>query len=231
MTPQPALCCATTSASSSTATRSFPAPAEPAALVDMVHIVPRLLCAETMASLLCVSRQLRCLVHEETTSIAIDGKGLHTQCQVGEFVQVLINGCWPRLQSLKIRYWVKADQDGRLNLSGYNQILSCFGIDAMSQLVAGKWSALNLDLSDNKLDPAAIASLVQADWPLETLHLSNNVMDMGAMEHLVQGSWPRLKQLTLSWCRLNVQMVAILAEVQWPLQQLDLSHNRLGKMQ
>ncbi|KAL3131451.1 hypothetical protein ABBQ38_007760 [Trebouxia sp. C0009 RCD-2024] len=198
MMPQPALSCATTSTSSNTVTRSFTAPAEPAALVDMVQIVPRLLCAETMADLLCTSRQLRCLVHEATNSIAIDGKGLQTQCQVGEFVQALINGCWPCLQILKIRYWVKANQDGQLNLSGYNQIFSCFGVDAMSQLVAGKWSALkHLDVSDNKLDSAAIACLVQADWPLETLHLSNNVLDLEAMEHLVQGSWPRLKQLTL----------------------------------
>lgn len=107
-------------------------------------------------------------------------------------------------------------------------MFSCFGVDAMSKLVASNWPALkHLDLSENKLESAAIAPLVQVDRPLETLHPSNNTIDMEAMEHLVQGNWPRLRQLTLNWCRLNVKTVEVLAKVQWPLQQLDLSHNRL----
>ena len=95
----------------------------------------------------------------------------------------------------------------------------------MSQLVAGKWPALkHLDLSNNKLDMGAIAWLVQADWLLEKLCLSNNRIHVKAIQQLVRGHWPRLKQFTVSWCRLDAQADEILAKVRWPLQRLHLAH-------
>ena len=231
--------CLEVSSSSKGSACSLKAPAEPAALIDILQMAPRLLqslCPKTMATLSSTSKQLRCMVHEHATSVSIiQHNGHGTQYQITE-LQVLTNGNWPHLQRLNIKYRAKLEMAAirQLSKASWSSLTNldlsrnCLSADAISQLVLGKWPALKrLNLSYNRLDADAIALLTQADWPLEELQLSDNKIDVEAMEQLIQGRWPKLSQLTLRWNNLNTRTIAVLAQVQWPLQYLDLGHNPL----
>ena len=79
--------------------------------LHVMHVAPILLqtlCLSTLGDLSSTSKQLRCLVHANVTSIGHDGYGC-TQYQTAE-MQVLVNGSWPRLHHLKLRYWAKLEK-------------------------------------------------------------------------------------------------------------------------
>ena len=110
------------------------------------------------------------------------------------------------------------------------------GVNAMSQLVLGKWPALRcLDLSHNGLDTAAtgrsqwaISLLTQADWPLENLQLSDNRIDAEAVKILTTAQWP-LRHLDLGHNQLDSSALSHLCSGRWPdLQTLVLAKNVLG---
>ena len=231
--------CLKVSSSSKGSSCSFKAPAEAVALVDLLQMAPRLLqsvCPKTMATLSSTCKQLRSMVHEHVTSVSIiQHNGHGTQYQITE-LQALTNGHWPHLQRLNIKYRAKLEMAAirQLSKGPWSSLTSldlsrnALSADAMSQLVLGKWPALKcLNLSYNRLDTAAIALLTQADWPLEDLQLSDNRIGVEAMQELIQGRWPKLSQLTLRWNNLNAHTIAVLAQLQWPLQYLDLGHNLL----
>ena len=240
---RPVLPCLKVSSSRTGSVCSVRAAAESVALTDILQMAPRLLqslCPKTMAALSSTSRQLRSIVHEHATSIRIRHynakyNGPRAQSQIAE-LQVLSNGNWPHLQHLSI--WFRDHMEmgaiTQLSTASWSSLTSLdlsdteLGADAMSQLVLGKWPALkHLNLSFDSLDAAAIASLTQADWPLEELQLGYNRIGAAALQNLAQGRWPKLAHLDLKMNHLNVDTIAVLAKVQWPLQHLNLAHNAL----
>ena len=196
--------------------------------------------SQDYGSIVIDSRQLRCLVHEHVTSISIQPyntklNGPRAQSQIAE-LQVLTNGNWPHLQHLSIRFrdHIEMGAITQLSTASWSSLTSLnlsntdLGTDAMSQLVLGKWPALKrLNLFFDSLDAAAIASLTQADWPLEELQFGYNRIGAAALQNLAQGRWPKLARLDLKMNHLNVDTIAVLAKVQWPLQHLNLAHNAL----
>ena len=215
------------------------APTQPAALADVLQAAPRLLqmlFPDTKARLAATSRQLQCLVHDHVTSITITQlRHNDTQSQVEE-LQLLVSGRWPCLQRLKIEHRKKLDTEvirqrsqalpnktASLDLS-----MNFLAVDAMSQLVLGKWPALkHLDLSHNNLDTDAIALLTQADWQLEVLQLCDNRIDVEAVKLLTTAQWP-LRQLDLGHNKLDDSALSHLCSGRWPeLQTLVLTRNYL----
>ena len=218
--------------------RSLKAFTEHALFSDVLHVAPTLLqtlCLSTLGNLSSASRELRCLLHAHVSSISIGPGGYGTTQYHFAEIQVLVNGSWPRLQRLKLRYWAKLETGtiAQLSKASWPSLTSLdlsrnlLSADAMPHLASGKWPALkHLGLHGNQLDSAATAWLAQADWPLEELQLSDNKLDVKAMENLIQGNWP-LKQLTLQLNKLTAQSIAVLVKAEWPLQQLNLGHNEL----
>lgn len=178
------------------------------------------------------SRQLRCLVHDQVTSITIvQYRERDTQYQF-EHLQLLVSGRWPCLQCLKIEYREKPDTQAirQLNKTASLDLsINLLGVEAMSQLVLGNWPALkHLELSHNKLDTTAIALLAQADWPLEVLQLGDNRIDVEAVKILTAAQWP-LRQLDLGQYWLDGGALLHLCSGRWPdLQTLVLARNCLG---
>ena len=186
---------------------------QPAALTAVLQAALRLLQLlhpGTKAILSAVSRQLRSLVHDHVTSITIIYQREHdTQCQL-EGLSLLVSACWPCRQHLKNEFRGKLDTQAvrQLSKASSNKTVSpdlsmnILEMDAMSQLVLGKWPALkHLDLSYSNFDTAAMALLTQADWSLEELKLSDN--------------------------RIDEEALRLLTKAQWTLRHLDLRHNEL----
>lgn len=103
-------------------------------------------------------------------------------CNDSRFADLVVQGKWPRLQSLKL----------------YGHLLGLG--DSMAAIAQASWQNLRwLDLSLNSLNATAIKCLVASSLPcLSFLNLSANLLGHSAMQHLVMGKWPSLQQLDLS---------------------------------
>ena len=143
---------------------------------------------------------------------------------------MLVSGRWPCLQRLVFGFRENLDTRDVRQLS---KALLCKtanpdltmkfpGVNAMSQLVLGKWPALRC------LDTVAISLLTRADWPLENLKLSDNRIDAEAVKILTTAQWP-LRHLDLGHNQLHSSALSHLCSGRWPdLQTLVLAKNVLG---
>ena len=106
-----------------------------------------------------------------------------------------------------------------------------YQITELQVLTNGNWPRLQrLNIKYRaKLEMAAIRQLSKASWSsLTSLDLSRNSLSTDAISQLVLGKWPALKRLNLSCNRLDSAAIALLTQAEWPLEELQLSDNRIG---
>ena len=106
-----------------------------------------------------------------------------------------------------------------------------YQITELQVLTNGHWPHLQrLNIKYRaKLEMAAIRQLSKASWSsLTSLDLSRNSLSADAISQLVLGQWPALKRLNLSYNRLDTAAIALLTQADWPLEELQLSDNRIG---
>ena len=170
-------------------------------LLDLLQQTPRL--AEILlqnrktAIALCrTSRAARALIQDHVTAVQVlEHNGYDLQYQI-EAMKKLVNGRWPHLQKLDIKYRAKLRYEA-IAIPGH-----------------ANWPSLTtLSLSRKSLEASAVQHLLHGDWPkLKSLDLSHNSLGAVGMAWLSKANWPCLQTLVLSDVQLNAEAVEELSK-------------------
>lgn len=171
----------------------------------------KLVPTQSLNALSATNRQFRQLVRMYTSQLKVRRRQDMLQSA---------NHSWPRLATLDV---------------------SCASLDAtsISAFLVGQMPLLqHLNLSHNKLRPAAIQQLVQGNWPsLSTLNLAstfggNHVPEhdiVASCQYLATANWLQLTEIDVSVNSLPSTAVAELAKARWPaLQSISISGGTHG---
>ena len=113
------------------------------------------------------------------------------------------------------------------NSSQHKSIAAAFANLRKAEWPAYGLTASATDLSTPNTFKMILAQLAHFDWPcLQCLNLSNNRLDCAAMEQLVRISWPNLRRLDLGKNQLDGAAMTVFMEGNWlALEELILDEN------
>ena len=231
--------------SAQTTDRHLHAASNSLGLLDLLQQTPRLAQillqnSKTAIALCGTSRAARALIQDHVTAVQVlEHNGYGLQYQI-EAMKKLVNGRWPHLQKLDIKYRAKLQYEaiailGQANwpcLTTLSLSRNSLEASAVQHLLHGNWPKLgSLDLSHNSLGAVGMEWLSKASWPcLQTLVLSDVQLNAEAVEELSKGDWRELRHVNLSYNRLDAASMAALLACHWTqLTSLDLSYNCLSQ--